>query len=481
MGNGGVSPQEAIRDEVDARPRFRVHADGQSAPRRNWLALVPLLTGTFLGTVSNSIVNVPLRDIAREFDTPVASAVLVPVAFMLTFAVSMPITGWLGDRLGRRRVYCLALVGLGVTAIGAAVAPDLPVLVGFRVGQGLATGAVLPVVMGMIASLFGPAQRGRALGAWAAANGLGQAAGPTMGGVLADVASWRWVFVPIPPLALLALAATLRYVPPDRGRPIPLEWRGALTLTGGAALVLAAATAESQPDVPHYVAPLLAIAGVATLALFAILVRRTTDPFVSPLLIRTPSYLRSSLAVFAQMFCLGATLLGVALYLTQRSGASTAVAGTVVFAFPAAMAVLAPVSGLLTDRMGPRVVIRSGLLVLVAAQAWLAVALAGARSLAQIVLALVLTGVGVALVQTPAALGATRSDAGRAGAGLGLFNLIRFTGSAAGAAWVAIALGRASAFAVMFGVCAAAAGAGFVATFAGPDRPPRPDPRQLPG
>jgi hypothetical protein len=81
----------------------------------------------------------------------------------------------------------------------------------------------------------------------------------------------------------------------------------------------------------------------------------------------------------------------------------------------------------------------------------------------------VLTGVGVALVQTPAALGATRSSAGRAGTGLGLFNLIRFSGSAIGAAWVAVALGQAGTFATMFTLCAAVAAAGLAGTFAGPD------------
>jgi hypothetical protein len=117
-------------------------------------------------------------------------------------------------------------------------------------------------------------------------------------------------------------------------------------------------------------------------------------------------------------------------------------------------------------------VIRTGLAVIVAGQ----LGLAGNRSLAAILPALVVTGAGVALVQTPAALGATRSRVGQAGVGLGLYNLIRFTGSAFGAAWVAVALGSAGQFVLLFGACAAVAAVGCAGTFltiqadgAGPD------------
>lgn len=453
-----------------AEPGIETPPEG-TAPdpsHRGWLALVPLLTGTFLGTVSNNIVNVPLRDISASLHVPVSRSVLVVVGFTLTFAVSMPLAGWLGDRVGRRRLFCAALAGLCVGAVGAASAPDLWVLVGFRVLQGVATGAILPVVMGMIASLFGPQRRGRALGAWAAANGLGQAAGPSLGGMLAQLASWRWIFLPIAPLALLALVAAVRLVPGDGGRPVALEWRGGLSLTTGAALVIVAAAAVAQPEVPGYLPAVSAAGGAALLGVFIAVTRRAARPFVSPRLVREPSYLRASLAVFAQMFCLGATLLGVALYLTERSE-STARAGAVVFALPATMAVLAPVAGLLVERAGPRRVLRWGLLVLVAGQLWLAATLSGAGAVASIVIGLVASGIGVALVQTPAAIGATRSEAGRAGAGLGLFNMLRFAASAVGAAWVAIALGWSDTFGVMLGVCAAVALAGFAGTFAGPD------------
>jgi MFS family permease len=438
----------------------------------SWAALTVLLAGTFLGTVNNNIVNVPLREIADSYGAPLSRGILVVIAFLLVFSVSMPVTGWLGDRLGRRRVFCWALVGLAVGALGAATAPTLPVLIAFRVVQGFATAAVLPTVMGLIADIFTVDRRARAIGAWAAVNGIGQAVGPPVGGLVSEWAGWRWVFVPIVPLALLTLAATFRLVPRDRGRHLPLDWRGAASLTLGAALLIAAATTVSLPHVPRAVPAVLAGVGLLSLGLYGWLATRTAHPFVALDLILESRFLRSCLAVFAQMFCLGATLVAVPLYLTGEGRASTAVAGLVVFALPASMAVLAPVSGFLTERLGPRWVIRSGLAVLAAAQVALGIYLAHrGHQTAALVAMLLVSGVGVALVQTPVAAGATRSPAGKVGAALGLFNLVRFAGSALGAAWVAIVLPH-GALLVLFGVCAAVAVAGLAGTYAGPDPAP---------
>ena len=197
------------------------------------------------------------------------------------------------------------------------------------------------------------------------------------------------------------------------------------------------------------------------------------------MLLREPSFLRSSVAVFAQMFCLASTLLAVPLYLTRYADESTVRAGLLVFGLPIAMTVLAPVSGLVTEVLGPRRAIRGGLAVLALGEAVLGIELAADAGRGfDLFGALLLAGAGVAFVQTPAATGATRSAAGRFGSGLGLFNLLRFAGSALGAAWVAIALEGGHPFGLLFGVCVAIAVLGLIGTFAGPD--PDPEPAGLP-
>ncbi len=437
----------------------------------SWVALVVMLCATFLGTLNNNIVNVPLRDISSDMGVTPAQGVLVVVSFLLVFAVAMPLTGWLGDRLGRRRILCWALAGLTVGAAGALAAPNLWVLVGFRALQGLATAAILPTVMALIAHIFTPDRRARALGYWAAVNGVGQAVGPPLGGLLAGLAGWRWIFVPIVPAALLSLLFTLRAVPRDSGRALHLDWRGATRLTVGSALLIAGATLLSM-DVPVAYPVVLLVVGLGAIVLFARLSTRSPAPFISGRQILEARFLRSCLAVFAQMFCLGATLVAVPLYLTGQAGVSTTLAGVVVFSFPAVMAVLAPVAGLLTERYGSRWVARSGLLVLIAFQVAMGLYL-GALGVDPVLIALLMlaSGVGVALVQTPAATAATRSPAGRSGAALGLFNLVRFSGSAFGAAWVALMI-PGEHFLLLFVVSAALAVLGLAGTYVGTDPEP---------
>jgi MFS family permease len=439
----------------------------------SWLALVPLLVGTFTGTVNNAIVNVPMADILASLEVPLRYGALVVVAFNLSFAVLMPLSGWVGDRIGRRRLFCIAMATLAVSAVGCAFAPNLAVLVGFRVVQGAATAAVLPGVMSLIASMFDVDSRGRALGWWAAVNGAGQAVGPALGGLLAGWVGWRTVFWPAVPLALLAWGMTLWLVPRDERRPVPLEWRGAVLLTVSAGLFLGAASAVAPLGVSSPVVWGGALLGLLGAVGFVAVERGRRDAFLPPGLLLEPRYLRSSLGVVAQMFCLGATLLGLPLYLVSRHGVTTATAGLLVLALPLTMAVLAPLAGVATERLSPRGALRWGLAVLIVGQVALALLLGAGRSPdVWLVAVLVVVGAGVAFVQTPAATGATRSKAGRRGAGLGLFNLLRFGGSALGASWVAATVGTSDAgsvYGIVFVVCAAVAVLGLLATFAGDD------------
>ncbi len=453
-----------VMTELDSAARHPIPDGGDGTP----LGLAALLAGTFVGTVSNNIVNVPLQAILDDFDAPLGNGVFVAVGFLVCFAATLPLAGWLGDRFGRRRVYCISLVATACCAVGAATAPTLPILVAWRSVGGIAVAALSPPVMGLIAWMFDGVRRGRAMGSWASVNGLGQAVGPTLGGVIAGTWGWRWVFVPLVPVALAGLIGTLRHVPRYPGSAIPFDLGGAVALTMGSGLLMGAVAVLPQPDIAIWMVIACLVAAVTVLGWFVWHCLRVPDPFVDVRLAAESRFARSCLAAFAQMFCLSATLLAVPLYLIGGS-VSVSLAGFVLFALPATMGILAPLVGRWLDRMGPRRVMRSGLVVLAGAQAALiAVVALPAPLVAVIVPVLLLAGVGIALVQTPAATGATRSPAGATGAGLGLFNLIRFGGAAVGAAWVAVAL-QFSGFPAVFVVGLAIAMLGLAGSFVGPD------------
>ncbi|HEY7047664.1 MAG TPA: MFS transporter [Jatrophihabitantaceae bacterium] len=433
------------------------------------LVLTTLLGATLIGTLINNILNVPLREITRDFHAPLSGGVLVVSSFVLVLAAAMPLTGWVGDRFGRRRTLVAALTLMTLAMVGAALAPSLPVLVAFRAVQGLACAAIPPAVMAMLSAIFGPQRRARTMSGWAAANGVGQAVGPPLGGLLADASGWRAIFWVLAPLTVVVLAATAWFVPDDPRRPARLHWPGAATLTIGSALLMTAATLVPQRSVPGWLDGALAGLGFAFVGAFAVVSSRAVHPLIRTGSLMESRFLRSGVAAFAQMFCLAAVLVAVPLYVTGTLGCSTAVTGLLVFALPATMAVAAPGIGVLSERAGPRLVLRTGLVVLIGAELAIGWYLDGGhRGLGVLVATLVAVGGGVALVQTPAATGATRSPAGRSGAALGLFNMLRFGGSALGAAWVAVVYPH-GAFLLLFAGCAVMAAVGLLVSFAGPD------------
>ena len=237
------------------RPGAAGRPQGDGTP----LALAALLAGTLVGTISNNVVNVPLPAILEEFDAPLSSGVFVVVGFLLTFTATMPLVGWIGDRFGRRRVYCVALIGTAVCAVGAATAPSLQLLVAWRCLGGLLAAAFAPAVMGLLTWLFDGDRRGRAVGAWASVNGIGQAAGPAMGGFVADAWGWRWVFVPLVPVALAGLIGTLRHIPAYPGTRMRFDLTGACALTFGSGLLILGVALIPAPGTTAVVLALLGV------------------------------------------------------------------------------------------------------------------------------------------------------------------------------------------------------------------------------
>lgn len=450
-------------------------AGGESGPpaRAGWL-LAALLGATFLGTVSNNVVNVPLRQITDDLGAPVTQGVLVASATVLVLAVAMPTTGWVSDRLGRRRTLVVAMSVLLVGTLGAALSPNLPLLVASRALQGVGCALVPTAVMGTLARLWPASRRNRVMGAWGAANGIGQAVGPPIGGVLADALGWRsvfWLLVPVT-VGVLVLAAAM--MPRDEPQRVPLDVPAIGALTVGVAALMAAATAAPQDGVPGWVPPVGVVLGLAALGVFTAVGLRRPAGYIDPRLLVEVRWLRSAVGVFVQQVTLFSVLVAVPLHLTGVVDLSATATGLLVFLLPVVWAASAPLVGRLADRVGPRAVLRTGLGVLGLVSAALA-ALLGARSTAVAVfgVVLVVAGLGVALVQTPSLGGATRSPAGQRGAGLGLFNMMRFVGASVGAA--AVSASYPGHLGWLFAGCGALAVLGLAVSFAGrevPDPPP---------
>lgn len=433
------------------------------------IAQLTLLSVTVLGTMCNNIINVPLRSIAADLRSTPSAAVLCVSAFVLMLAIALPISGWLGDRVGQKQTLVGALLLMLVTQALAAFAPNLAALVVLRGVQGLACSAIPPIVMGLL-RMFYPERGLSVMGSWAAANGVGQAIGPATGGLISDAWGWRMIFVMLGAACLAVLVLTWLFVPAVAHRSGPFDVRGAMLLTGGVGLVLVAATTFSQRTGSPVSSIAEAAAGILLLFAYVVVSRRRSGAMIPLEVLAESRFLRSTGAAFGQMFCLGTVLVAFPLFFTGPLHMSNGLAGILLFTLPAVMAVAAPFVSRLSVAVGPRRVLRSGLAVLIAGSAVISVLVVlGSTSAVAVALTtmLLVLGVGMAMVQTPAAAGATSSPAGAYGAAVGLFNMVRFSGTAIAAAWVALVYPTGSML-LLFGGCVLLAALALAASYLGP-------------
>lgn len=220
-------------------------AANQSVYPHRWRALAVTQMAGFMSLLDVSIVNVALPSIARSMAASVTQVQWVVSGYALTFGLVLVAGGRLGDALGRRRMFLIALSGFVVTSALCGVAPTAELLVATRLLQGIAAGMLTPQNSGLIQVLFHGAERGKAFGIFGATVGLSTAVGPVLGGLILTVAGeqegWRWVFYVNVPIGLVALVAVWRLIPPPPRRAASGTSRVASQIDVVGALLLGAA------------------------------------------------------------------------------------------------------------------------------------------------------------------------------------------------------------------------------------------------
>jgi len=349
-----------------------------------------------------SIVNISLPSIARTFHTPVGGAIeWVIIAYLVTIAATLLTFGRLSDMVGRKPVWLagLALFTLGSGACGAA--SSLPLLIGARVFQGLGGALLFSTSIAIITDAFPTEKRGFALGCNAVVIALGSSAGPVLGGLITEHWNWRWIFFVNLPLGICALVASQRLlrniVGGQRQRFDPFG--AALLAAGFATLTLALSFA---PEWGWSSWRSLLCFGVSVVALLAVpaVERGVRDPIIDLRLLQSRVFTSALLSMTLAMLALFAIGFMLPFYFEELRGFSVARSGLFLTALPLSIAVVAPVSGLLADRFGSRW-LASGGLALACLGLVLVAQLDTQSSRWEIILPLVLVGVGQGLFMTP--------------------------------------------------------------------------------
>jgi EmrB/QacA subfamily drug resistance transporter len=341
-------------------PRPEPAAPEAANPRR-WRALAVTQVAGFMSLLDVSIVNVALPSIQRDLGVSGGTVQWVVSGYALALGLALVPAGRLGDTLGRRRMFLIALSAFVATSALSGAAPTAELLVGARLLQGVAGGMLVPQNSGLIQELFRGAERGRAFGILGATIGLATAAGPVIGGLILAAFTgpdgWRWVFYVNVPIGLVALVLAARLVPSTAGggsRKAQLDLVGSLLLGGGVlSLLLPLVQAETGGLRRLWWLVAVAVLLLATFAWWeARTVRQGRQPLLDPRLARTPGY-AAGLSI-GLVYFVGFTgiWLVFALFFQDGLGYSPLRSGLAVSPFALGVAVSAVIAGRLVARLG---------------------------------------------------------------------------------------------------------------------------------
>jgi MFS transporter, DHA2 family, multidrug resistance protein len=177
-----------------------------------WLIAVAVMFGTFMEVLDTTVVNVSLPHIAGDMSASIDEATWVLTSYLVANAIILPITGWLSSRFGRKNLLMMSVVGFTVSSFMCGLAPNLPMLVIFRILQGASGGCLQPLSQSVLLEAFPPDQRGKAMGFWGLGIVVAPVMGPVLGGWLTDNYSWRWVFYINIPVGIASLMMTRAFV-----------------------------------------------------------------------------------------------------------------------------------------------------------------------------------------------------------------------------------------------------------------------------
>jgi DHA2 family methylenomycin A resistance protein-like MFS transporter len=397
-------------------------------PRRP-ARLLGVSLGYFLVLLDTTVLTVALPDLRRSLGGTVAGQQWAVTGYTVVFAALLLGAGAVADRYGARRVFAAGVAAFGVLSLAGAAAPALWVLVGVRALLGAAGACCLPASLALIARLYpAPAERARALGAWAAITGAALAAGPIVGGGLVSLAGWRAVFlvnVPVAAVALLLTAGPALAAPRGAGRVDGVSQGLAAVFLACVTAAVIEAGAASPRAVPAALGALLVLPALVRRQ------RRSPRPLVPSALLRVPVARAALLSGAAVNFALSGTLFVVSLLLQDRYGWGPLAAGVAFLPLTLPTAVNPLVTGRLVARYGPRRPVLAGLVLLVAG----ALVLAAAPGYPVLAVGLAVTGLGVSFA-LPALVTATVAAApdGLAGTAGGLLNAVRQVGATVGVA-----------------------------------------------
>lgn len=388
---------------VSVVPSPRVAPDLVALRSRTGVALIAAtVLASAAGTLDASASQVAIPAIGRGLHAGVAALQWTLTGYLLTVAALLLLSGALADRFGRRQLVTVGLCTMLVGAAGSALAPSIGVLIGARILQGFGGAMVVPSSLAMLNGTLRSDDRARGIGVWAGLETLAASVGPYAAGWLVDHVSWRAVYLLSVPLILAALVV-LRKVPEVTtqrlGQPVDAVG-GALAVLGLGGVVYALTAGPGSGWLSAWVVVTAAV-GVAALIALLVTERRRLAPMLRTSLFRSRQFDAINLGTFVLYGALAAASYLVFLQCELHLGYSAAGAGAALIPETVMFLVLAPVSGALVSRLGPRWLMVAGMTLVAIGLIWLSDAHAGQPYAEAVLPGALLWGIGIGVAVTP--------------------------------------------------------------------------------
>jgi EmrB/QacA subfamily drug resistance transporter len=419
--------------------RFRTRSAPRPRPRPSlpWtLAIVSI--GLFMTTLDNLVVTTALPSIRRSLGASIQSLEWTVNAYTLTFAVLLPTGAALGDRFGRRRMFAVGLTLFTAASAAAALATATDALIAARALQGFGAALVLPLTLTLLSEAVAPERRGFALGIWGGVSGLGVAIGPLIGGAVVSGISWHWIFWVNVPVGLVLVPLALTRLTESRGPAPSLDLRGlALIGPGLLGITYGAIRGQALGWTSATIMTSFAV-GIAFVIAFVAWELRAPAPMLPMRFFRSRGFAATNGLSFAMFFGVFGGIFLLAQFFQTTQGYSPLQAGLRTLPWTGMPMIVAPIAGVLSDRIGPRPLMAVGLALQAAAIGWLAVIITPHVAYGHLIIPFILAGTGMALVFAPSAnamLSAVRPQ--EAGQASGAANAIRELGGVIGVAVLA--------------------------------------------
>jgi EmrB/QacA subfamily drug resistance transporter len=367
-----------------------------------WVIAASVL-GSGIAAIDATVVGVALPAIGRDFHVGVAALQWVVSGYFLTLASFLLLSGSLSDRFGRRRIFCVGVVGFAVASVACGFAPTAGFLIAMRVLQGIGGALLVPGSLAILEASFVPGDRGQAIGAWAGLGAVATAAGPLLGGYLISATSWRWIFFLNLPVAAVVLLVTLRHVPESRDAAAAQD----IDVAGASSAVIGlGALAFALIEGPELGWSSFGIVGALALAIgalgaFAFVELRSRHPMLPFGMFLDRQFSATNAITFLLYASVGGAFFLVPVQLQIGAGYSPLEAGAALLPVTLIELVFSARSGRLASKIGPRTQLIAGPFIFAASLVLLTRITDHQGYVVSVLPAVVMMGIGVATFVAP--------------------------------------------------------------------------------